>query len=99
VQPTIQGLTQSQIETNISKGNFEQYRLMDKRTTLSFDNGFEVILLSANEAAHLGLIANTAGYQTAYPVSYKLPVFHMDPQQGWTYAAYAPKNTKNYKGR
>jgi hypothetical protein len=95
LQPSIQGLTTSQIELYISKGNFEPYRLLDKRTTLKFDNGFEVILLSANEAAGMGLISNASSYQPDFPGKYKIPVFHMSPQ-GFIVAGYNanPKSKK-----
>jgi len=95
LQPTVQGLTQSQIELYISKGNFEPYRLQDKRTTLTFDNGFEIILLSANEAERIGLISNASSYQVDFPKTYKIPVFHMSPQ-GFVVAAY-PANPKSKK--
>lgn len=87
VPATMHDFTQSQIETYLSKSNLETYRLQDTRTTLSFDNGFEVVLLSANEMVHSGLISSSASYQAAYPAKYKMPVFHLTPQ-GWVTAAY-----------
>ena len=83
-----QGFTQSQIDTFISKADLESYRLQDKRVTLSFDNGFDVELLSANEMAQLGLINNAHNYPLATSGKKKLPVFQMAPN-GWITAQYS----------
>jgi hypothetical protein len=72
----VTGFTQTQIDTFISKCNLEIYRLRDGRTTLEFDNGFDIVLLSANELAHLGLIPDGSSYPAAYPAHYQKPVFH-----------------------
>jgi hypothetical protein len=97
MHPGFQGFTQNQIDTFISKGNYEGYRLLDRRTTLSFDNGFEIILLSANEMLHSGLIGNTSAYPAAFPDKYTLPVFHL-AAGGWVSAGYTADHTKS-KGR
>jgi hypothetical protein len=94
----VTGFTQTQIDTFISKCNLEIYRLRDGRTTLEFDNGFDIVLLSANELAHLGLIPDGSSYPAAYPAHYQIPVFHLTPQ-GWVMAAYSSVNGAKYKGR
>ena len=96
--PNIQGLTQSQIDTFISKAPFENFRLKDQPDTLSFDNGFRIILLSANEMAKLGLLNNAASYREAFAPLYKLPIFHLTAQ-GWVMAAYPPIDATKFKGR
>lgn len=79
IKPGYQEFTQTQIETYISKVDFEKYRLQDKRTTLSFDNGFEITMLSANEAAASGLISDPTSYPKRFTVNYGLPTFHLTP--------------------
>lgn len=76
-KPNFTEFTQTQIETFISKADFEQYRLLDKRVTLSFDNGFEIVLLSANEAAAAGLLSNPTSYPKKLTTHYGLPTFHL----------------------
>jgi hypothetical protein len=89
----IQGFTKDQVEGFISKANFETYRLRDQRRTLSFDNGFEIVLQSADEALHESLIGNAASYPTAAENTAKLPVFHMTPG-GWITAGYTNNQIK-----
>jgi len=79
LKPDYQEFTQNQIETYISKVDFEKYRLLDKRTTLLFDNGFQITLLSANEAAASGLLTNPASYPKRFTTNYGLPTFHLTP--------------------
>ena len=86
-------LSEAQVSTYISKLSFENYRLQDKQVTLTFDNGFEIVLLSANEAQTLGLISNASAYQTAFLPKFKLPVFHM-VSDGRVSAAYPVVNSK-----
>ena len=76
-KPNFQEFTQTQVETFISKSDLENYRLQDKRVTLSFDNGFDIILLSANEAAVAGLISNPTSYPKRSASHYGLPGFHL----------------------
>jgi hypothetical protein len=89
---TAQSMSQADINTNISKISFENYRLKDQKVTLTFDNGFAIVLLSATEAQALGLISNAASYPAAFDPKFKLPVFHMTPD-GKVSAAY-PVNSK-----
>ena len=90
---TGQSLSQTEISNFISKGNYENYRLQNRRTTLSFDNGFEIVLLSATEAQAVGLVSNAASYQTDFIAKFKMPVFHMTPD-GRVSAAYSASGSK-----
>ncbi len=86
-------LSEAQISTYISKISFENYRLQDKQVTLKFDNGFDIVLLSANQVQSQGLISNAASYPAAFTPKFKLPVFHMTPD-GKVSAAYPVVNSK-----
>jgi hypothetical protein len=89
-----QGFTQSEIITFISQSHFENFRLLDKRVTLSFDNGFDIILLSAKELEQSGLLRDVTAYQSDFPPNYILPVFHLN-DRGQIAAGYpANKNVK-----
>jgi hypothetical protein len=71
----------------ISQLDLENYRLLNTRTTLKFDNGFEIVLLSAAEAQSHGLISSTASYSASFIPKFILPVFHMTAD-GKVSAAY-----------
>jgi hypothetical protein len=86
-------LSEAQVSGFISKINFENYRLQNDPNTLTFDNGFKVILLSATEAQRLGLISNAATYPPSFPKEFKMPVFHMTPS-GVVGAGYSVYNKK-----
>jgi hypothetical protein len=86
-------LSVSQISTYISKISFENYRLRDKQVVLKFDNGFDIVLLSANRIQTMGLIDNAATYQTDFTPAFILPVFHMI-SDGRVSAAYPVVNSK-----
>jgi hypothetical protein len=88
-----QTLSQAAVSTYISKLDLENYRLRDRSTTLTFDNGFDIILLPAVEAQAKGFITNATAYQQAFDKGFKLPVFHMTPD-GRVSAAYSPGNSK-----
>lgn len=88
-----QPLTPAQISDFITKGNYENYRLQNHRTKLTFDNGFEIIMHSAAEAQAAGLISNATSYQAEFLPKYKMPVFHMTPD-GRVSAAYPVINSK-----
>jgi hypothetical protein len=92
------GMTEAQIESNISKISFENYRLKNKRTTLTFDNGFEIVMFSAAEAQSLGIPAS-ATYPEDFIAKYKMPVFHMTPdgKVGAAYSAATSKYTSHKK--
>ena len=85
--------TTAQVDSFISRGNFEKYRLQGVRDTLTFDNGFTVILFSAHEIVQSGLISSTAAYPVSRPERFKLPVFHLTAQ-GWIAAAYTDSHDK-----
>ncbi len=78
IRPGYTEFTQNQIETYISKSNMESFRLQDARTTLTFSNGFEIILLSAKELQAAGLITNVSSYKAAFAPNYKLPKFYLN---------------------
>ena len=86
-------ISQADIRTNITKLSFENYRLRDHRTILSFDNGFEIILFSANELKEKGIISDASRYQAEFIQGFVMPVFHMTPD-GKVSAAYPVINSK-----
>ena len=93
-KPGYQGLSQNQIIADITNSQFENFRLLNTQIRLNFDNGFDIILLSANELQKLGIINTVSGYQTDFPPNYKLPVFHIN-QSGQVAAEYpVSKNVK-----
>jgi hypothetical protein len=87
------GMSQADINTFISRIDFENYRLLDLRTTLSFDNGFDIIMLSAREAKAQGLIRDIAAYQASFSPTFRLPVFHITAD-GKVSASYPVINSK-----
>jgi len=93
VKSSCHGLTQSQIDTIISRVSFENFRMQNQRDTLVFDNGFTVVLPSATELQQAGLITTAASYQIVRPPLYKAPIFHIN-QAGQISAAYEVVNTK-----
>ena len=96
ITPSVQGFTQSQIDNFISKANFENYRQQDQRVTLTFDNGFEIVLLSGTEMVQRGLIISASSYPLASASHSKLPVFHLASTGSITaaYNALIEKHTK-----
>jgi hypothetical protein len=84
---TPQHLSRAEITAFIAKSNFENYRLLNNRTTLTFDNGFDIVLLSANEMQAAGLISNTNAYSENFPKTFRLPVFHL-ADNGFITAGY-----------
>ena len=90
------GLSKSQLDSSISKANFEALRLQNRRDTLTFDNGFQVVLLSANELLGRGVAITASTYLTALPVKYKKPVYHINTS-GQISAAHEIVNSK-YSG-
>ena len=99
IKPGYQGFTNDEIIKFVSKLNLENYRLQDKRTTLSFnDNGFDITLLSANEMVVLNLIPNSSAYPVTFPKDYYLPVFNME-NDGRAVTIYKPVNIKFKKGK
>ena len=90
------GFSQNQLDSFISKANFEALRLKNTRDTLTFDNGFYVILLSASELHSRGMISNPSTYIIALPVNYKKPIYHIN-RAGQISAAHEIVNSK-YSG-
>ena len=91
------GFTQSEIVKYVSKLNLENYRLQDQQTTLTFTNGFDIILFSAKEMVKLNLINDASGYPTAFPKDYLLPTINMAPD-GRIVTIYKPNNKKFKRG-
>ena len=92
LNPGYQGFSKNEIIAFICKSHFENFRLLDKRVTLTFDNGFDIILLSAKELQQSGLLTDISAYLPAFPPDFKLPAFHIN-QSGQIAAAY-PVNSK-----
>ena len=69
--------TASEIKGFMTRAQLENFRLRDQRVTLTFTEGFDVILLSAHELKLAGLISDETAYQQAFPPKYELPVFHL----------------------
>ncbi len=84
---TRQELSAEQINAALVKQDLEPYRLYDKRTTLKFDNGFDVELLSAKELEALHMIPDAATYHEVFLPGFRMPVFHM-AGSGFVTAAY-----------
>jgi hypothetical protein len=95
VNPGYNEFTAKQITSFICKSQFENFRLLDKRDTLTFDNGFCIILYSATELQKAGLISNAVSYQSKFPSRYTLPVFHINAA-GEIAAAYPVRNDVKY---
>ena len=93
VQPSCHGLTQSQIDTYISSVSLEDFRLQNASDTLSFDNGFTIILPPAGQLQQVGLIPSVAVYRNTFPDKYTKPIFHMNAT-GQISAAYEIVKTK-----
>ena len=51
----------------LSKADMDRYRYFDQRNTLHFDNGLDVILLSANELTAMGISFNKDHVRTSVP--------------------------------
>jgi hypothetical protein len=60
---------------SIEKANMEKYRLKNKEVTLSFDNGFDCVMLSAKELFTSGENVNPTNYQESFSDRFSLPVF------------------------
>jgi hypothetical protein len=88
-----QPISQTVISNEISKIDLENYRLLHKSTTLSFDNGFDIILVPAADALSNGTIKATRDYPENFGAKFKLPVFHLNPD-GKVSAAYPVINSK-----
>lgn len=83
-QTSFHDFSEHQIDSFICKAKLENFRLRSSKTTLPFDNGFEIVLLSADELVHLGLISSSESYQSEFPADYRLPVFHVTATGGLT---------------
>ena len=61
--------------TSIEKASMEKYRLKDKEVTLTFENGFDCVMLSAKELFMSGKKVNAANYEESFSSKFILPVF------------------------
>ena len=93
VQPSCQGLTQTQIDAFVARISLEDFRLQNESDTLVFDNGFTIILPSAGLLQQVGVIPSVAVYRSAFPDKYTKPIFHMNAT-GQISAAYEIAKTK-----
>jgi hypothetical protein len=64
-------------ESALDKADLDKYRYVDKRNTLTFDNGLQVELLSANELNAAGLPVNMNKVRTVEPEFDTHPVFSL----------------------
>ncbi|MBA4239608.1 MAG: hypothetical protein C0448_02690 [Sphingobacteriaceae bacterium] len=64
---------------SILEANLENYRLKTQRVLLSFENGFVVELLSAEELHSKNNSIDVNSYQSEFPKNYLLPVFTVLP--------------------
>lgn len=64
-------------ERTIGKANLEAYRLKTKRDTITFDNGFKVELLSAQELFILGEKIDANEYSDKRDPQYTHPTFRI----------------------
>lgn len=83
----------TQIDSAITRADFEGMRLQSQNDTLFFDNNFEVVLTPANSLFAAGAGINPSGYAAALPVKYKKPVYHINAS-GQISAAYEINNSK-----
>ncbi len=59
----------------IYESNMEGYRLRNEDVILTFSEGFECVLYSANTLLNKGIKIDTASYQTEFSCKFILPVF------------------------
>lgn len=64
---------------SIEMANLENYRLKNQRVSLSFENGFVVELISAEELYSKNNSVDLNSYQSEFPVSFILPTFKIIP--------------------
>ena len=65
------------ISQSISNSNLEPYRLQDKNVILTFENGFQVELISVTGLQNKGIQVDPASYKTGFEKLYTLPSFKM----------------------
>ena len=59
----------------IYESNMEGYRLRNEDVILTFSEGFECVLYSANTLLNKGIKIDTASYQTEFSSKFILPIF------------------------
>ena len=99
IKPGYQGFTKNEIISFINHSSLENFRLQDRQTTLSFDNNFSIVLLSARELLESGLISDINSYKAAFPPNFVLPKFHLTSTGQIATEYPISKNTKFSTGR
>lgn len=79
VRTTDNDVLSSKIESQLAQSDIDQYRLKDVDVSLTFDNGFTVLLLAANACKERGLAIDPINYPTALTTKRKMPLFHLLP--------------------
>lgn len=64
---------------SIEKASLENYRLKSQRVSLSFENGFVIELLSAEELYSKNNSIDLNSYQSEFPARFVLPTFKILP--------------------
>ena len=62
---------------SIEAADMEQYRLRSQRSRLTFENGFEIELLSAKELFLKNQTVNINNYEVALPKGAAFPIFNV----------------------
>lgn len=80
-------------ETAIANADMEAYRYQNKRCTITFDNGVQIELFSANEMILAGHSVNVNDYKTSDNPQWIQPTFHLNAD-GTLSAMYTKGNLK-----
>lgn len=77
----------------LQQADLSNYRLSNKRVSISFNNGITVELFSANELIEMGLKINPDDFQPEYPEGFILPEFSL-ATNGYIIATYPARIKK-----
>lgn len=80
-------------ENAILKANLENFRYRNNRALITFNNGVQFELLSANELVAAGHYINIANYKTGDDPAYIAPVFQL-ASNGFLIAGYTKSSAK-----
>lgn len=64
-------------DTALAAADLDRFRYIDQRSTITFDNGLKVELLSANEVTAMGLPVKMNHVRTHEPSAYKQSTFKL----------------------
>jgi hypothetical protein len=78
----------------LAQSDIDQYRLKDTDVSLTFDNGFTVLLFAANTCKERGLAVEPINYPTSLTTKRMMPLFHLLPT-GQITAAFPSLPTKH----